>query len=226
MTDNQAPTIKALLDKLAKVSVERGRLCITSVDGESSPRAEKWIQENTSKIFNELSLVSGKNILFYDGTYSTGNYKVGVGGFKRGGVHMEFTPSASSAIEPYVIFNAELTRTRTTKAGKRGDRLKGNKFNIGKRSNLYKFWKSTGLKIPSLSDFSRHLGNLKPIALIGEFNNPIHQNRLCASALKPLEMTHKEIALLIHNSSITHPQAVHKPSITLIHNKSKQSQVF
>ncbi|HDP4830717.1 hypothetical protein LDP37_00050 [Pseudomonas aeruginosa] len=123
----------------------------------------------------------------YDG-YSTGWYDH----HKAAGVTLQL-PSVLSGLDTHAIFNATLTRDRTTKAGAKGSPLPKGHFRIGKRSHLYRFWLSTQLPIPKrLSSLHDYMGNLRGI-LFTATKIDGHEKRLDKESLRPLTISADEI---------------------------------
>lgn len=100
-------------------------------------------------------------------SYSTGRYFNG----RQAGITLSFESEASGR-DYYAIFNAELDRLRVTKKHAAGDPLPDKQFRVGRRYEFFKFWKRTGLPIPSrLSSFHDYMGNLKSCTFQGLARN-------------------------------------------------------
>ncbi len=115
-------------------------------------------------------------------SFSTGFYG---GGF--GGVTLQFIDLATGE-NYYAIFNAKLSRKRSTRRYQAGTRLPGKQFRISRRHLFYRFWRNTGLPVPPrLGAFHDYMGNLRKLQFSGELveNKP---NRLNASSLQPLQI--------------------------------------
>ncbi len=115
-------------------------------------------------------------------SFSTGFYGVGFGG-----VTLQFIDLVTGE-NYYAIFNAELSRKRSTRRYQSGTRLPGKQFRISRRHLFYRFWRNTGLPVPPrLGAFHDYMGNLRKLQFSGELveNKP---NRLNASSLQPLQI--------------------------------------
>ena len=109
-------------------------------------------------------------------SYTTGSYGVK----KSQGITLQFS-NLQSGEDAYIIYNANLKRTRKSKHAKKGDLLPGKQFIVSERSGFYKFWLSTGLPLPkSPSKFYECIGKLKPLVFISsiDFNNRITDKKL------------------------------------------------
>ena len=95
--------------------------------------------------------------------FSTGRYNRG----RQPGVTLSFESEETGQIY-YAIFNVDLHRARNTKKYAAGSPLPDNRFRIGRRHELYRFWKRTGLKLPSrLSSLHDYMGNLRSLIFCG-----------------------------------------------------------
>ena len=116
--------------------------------------------------------------------FSTGTYG---GGYPGVTLHFSSEPMQE---EYYCVFNAELTRLRNTKSGKKGAPLPGNQFRITTKYGFYKFWLKTGLAFPPrLGSFHDYMGNLSKIQFTGKLvlGKP---GRLDSSSIEP---SHSEL---------------------------------
>lgn len=121
-------------------------------------------------------------------SYTTGHY----GSRKMPGITLQFQ-SAVTDENTYAIFNAELTRSRSTEAGKKGAPLPAGHFRVGKRSHFYRFWQSTGLPEPKrLAALHDYMGNLRGILFTADVTEG-HQNRLDAGSLLPLSVPASDV---------------------------------
>lgn len=98
---------------------------------------------------------------------------------------------------PYVIFNADLTRTRNTNHGRAGSALPDGQFRISKKYHFYKFWQATGLPMPKLSSFHDRMGALKSILFSGVF---VKGERLRADSIRPINLTCEQIKDAVFNA--------------------------
>jgi len=189
MIDHAGTTEKSLLTSLLEhgnsVSIRRGLLVVTQPSG--TPMSKIWIEKHQSILVTELLKKMGRDALVYI-DYSAGKY----GESLAGGVTLQFEYAITGA-EAYAIFNADLTRSRTTKHGKAGDPLPKGHFHVAKNSLLLKFWKKSGAAMPrSRTDFHRRMGNLKPLLFKGSFHR-IKKNKLINDSIIPLDITHEEV---------------------------------
>lgn len=178
-------TVEKLLARGDEVCIQGGRLVIRPSSGKSVPR--DWQDEHSPALLREILLTLGMDAYEYDG-YSTGLY----GPHKAGGVTIQF-PSFVDGKSTHAIFNADLDRERTTKAGAKGSPLPKGHFRISPRSHLFQLWQSTGLSTPkSLSSLHDYLGNLRGILFVAD---PVagRKNRLDTGTLRPLFITTAEV---------------------------------
>ena len=112
-------------------------------------------------------------------SFSTGCYDHG----KYPGVTIQFVSEVNGS-EYYVIFNVKLTRVRRSKVHAAGTPLPGKQFRVSKKSNFYKFWLRTGLRLPPrLSSFHDYMGNLGKLAFSGDVDA---ENKLITGSLMPM----------------------------------------
>lgn len=186
-----------LLARGDEICIEQGRIIIHTASGKPVP--PEWLIKNAACLIREILAATGEAADTYEYCdYTTGNY----GKHKAGGVTLQFLSPLTGA-RPYVIFNVELTRSRTTRAAKKGTPLPKGHFRFGKRSLFYHFWKATGLAEPRrLSSFHDYMGNLKGILLTATVQN----DRIDASTLRPLSVpTHIVYAALMSDTARTNP---------------------
>lgn len=116
-------------------------------------------------IASSIAKLLNLNIYQYIG-YSTGRY----GSRKSEGITLQFCNIVTGE-EAYVIFNAELNRSRSSKFHKAGSPLSEGKFRVTQKFLFYKFWLSTRLSLPPrLSSFHDYMGKLKAIFFIPKFD--------------------------------------------------------
>ncbi len=176
--------LQRLLSRGDRVEIIQGRLHIESASGNAVPSVwlEKYRQELELEIVKRLRLFA----LRYD-SYSTGHY----GRQRYAGVTLQFC-SLTTHQSHYAIFNADLTRARNGKGVRAGSPLPKGNFRVGRKSQFFKFWLSTNLKVPKrLSVFYDYMGNLKSVILTAEASLG---ERLDARSLKPLEADYQTIA--------------------------------
>lgn len=178
-------TVGKLLIRGDEISIELGRLIISPSSGKHVP--QEWLQEHSSALLREILVTLGLDAYEYGG-YSTGWYDH----HKAPGVTLQL-PSFVEGLDTHAIFNAKLTRDRTTKAGAKGSPLPKGHFRIGERSHLYRFWQSTGLSTPKrLSSLHDYMGNLRGILFTAD-KVAGRKNRLDAGSLRPLSITSAEV---------------------------------
>lgn len=167
------------------VSIELGRLAISAASGKSVPA--QWLQDHSPMLLREILAALDIEAFEYV-SYTTGWY----GRSKAAGVTLQLV-SVVTGINTYTIFNADLSRDRTTKAGAKGTPLPKGHFRIGKRSHFYRFWRSTQLPMPKrLSSLHDYMGNLQGILLTADKAQG-QENRLDAGSLAPLSISAAEI---------------------------------
>lgn len=172
--------IRKLLSRGDEICIELGRLVIRPISG--MPVPPDWFQEHSPALIREVLTTLGVEAYEYC-SYTTGHY----GSRKLPGLTLQFQ-SAVTDESAYAIFNAELTRSRSTEAGKKGAPLPAGHFRVGKRSHFYRFWQSTGLPEPKrLAALHDYMGNLRGILLTADGTEG-HQNRMDAGSLQPLSV--------------------------------------
>nr|WP_314642732.1 hypothetical protein [uncultured Pseudomonas sp.] len=178
-------TVGKLLRRGDEISIELGRLVIRPSSEKDVP--EEWLQKHKPALLREILVKLGIDAYEYGG-YSTGKF----GHQHAPGVAIQL-PSFVGGLDSHAIFNAELNRDRTIKAGAKGSDLPKGHFRIGKRSHLYRFWQSTGLPTPKrLSSLHDYLGNLRDILFAADMVTG-RKNRLDTASLRPLSITSAEV---------------------------------
>ena len=182
-----------LLIRGDEISIVQGRLLIRPSSGLEVPPS--WLKQNESLLINDICKLFNINVLRYQ-SYSTGCY-----GFKKSeGITLQFNNLKTNE-GAYVVFNASLKRTRNSNGNKKGERLPNKQFNASKRTHFYKFWCSTGLKLPkSPSKFYECMGKLKALIFTGEIDI---KNRITNKIIPLLEINYQEI-LAKSSLSINH----------------------
>jgi hypothetical protein len=176
-----------LLTQLIKngdeVSITQGKLVIKPSSGLALTKS--WLKQNETLLINDICRLLNIVPLRYI-SYTTGSY----GAKKSQGITLQFS-NLHSGDDAYIIFNANLTRSRTTNRAKKGDLLPGKQFIVSERSGFYKFWLSTRLPLPrSPSKFYECMGKLKLLT----FTSPIDfNNRIKDKKLPLLEVSFQEI---------------------------------
>ncbi|CAI8880502.1 Integrase [Pseudomonas sp. IT-P258] len=178
-------TVEKLLARGNEISIEHGQLVIRPSSGMPVPL--DWRDKYSPALLREI-LVTLRMDAYEYGGYSTGLY----GTNKAAGVTIQL-PSFVGGLDTHAIFNAELNRKLSTKAGKKDTPLPKGHFRIGKRSHLYRFWQSTGLPTPRrMSSFHDYLGNLRGILFTADMTAD-QNNRLDTGSLRPLYITAVEV---------------------------------
>jgi hypothetical protein len=199
------------------LSIAKGQLAYSKE--KVSDEQVHFLEHNRKQLEKAILEISNRDAFQYH-RFTIGNY----GSHRQPGITL-FLSNIISGESAFTIFNVSRKRARTTAAGIAGAPLKGNRFIITKNYDLFKFWKSTDLKTPTLSDFSRHLGNIKPLMLVGEFNHPEQPDKLQASTIRAMNITNSELAMLINKSSIAYQQAVNNLSITPVNKDIAKSLI-
>ncbi len=204
-----------------KVEVQAGKLVITPKSGKPVPAS--WLNKHEEALVCDITKLTNRAFFKYEG-YKRGKY----GANKAGGISLQLT-NLEDNTDCYTIFNAKVTRQRTTKQGKRGELLPAKQFTVSKKMAFYEFWKSTGLKLPGrLSKFWSCMGNLKALYLTGSYDpKDIKRKKLLKRTLKPLTITHEELidlALFIPNSCPTREQAMPKPCPRVVDKETSPAQ--
>ena len=178
------PIVVKVLERRYSISMERGQLIINQSDG--TPVAKSWIQSHQAQLVGEILKQTNRDALLYIG-YSADKY----GDKLAGGVALQFTHVLTGA-EVYTIFNADISRSRTTKHGKAGSPLPQGQFHVAKGSGFCKFWASTGLPSRKLSSYYEYMGKLK-LLIFESQDVSTSNNRLNSSLLKPLHISFHEV---------------------------------
>lgn len=193
--------VTKLLSRGDTVSIELGRLTIQPASGKPVPA--EWLIESTPDICRTILKASGLNAFEYVG-YKTGHY----GKHKAPGLTLRFA-SVVTGETAHAIFNVDMTRQRTTLAGKAGEPLPTGQFRVGERSHFYKFWLGTGLQMPDrLQRFHKCMGKLSGILFDGTLNN----DRFDAHTIRPVSLTAEQVRMTVlgHKEGTTKAQLRHK----------------
>jgi hypothetical protein len=206
--------VTKLLSRGDTVSIQQGRLIIQPASGKPVP--VEWLIESTPDICRAILKASGLDAFEYIG-YHSGHY----GKHKAPGVTLQLV-SVVTGEAAYAIFNADLTRQRTTAKGVAGTALPKGQFRVGERSHFYKFWQSTGLPLPKrLAAFHDYMGNLKGIM----FTGTVLDGRLQAGNISPLGVPAKHVltTILPDNCHTTPGQLPDKPQTSQPDNETAVS---
>ena len=209
--------VPLMLNRGDSLAIKCGALVVLPASG--LPVPQKWLDDNSINVVTEILQQTGKDGLLYL-EYSTGNYCKSL----ASGVTLQFQ-NLMTGVKAYTIFNADLTRSRSTKNGKAGEPLPTGKFNLAKGAGFIKFWNKTGVKKPlSRTEYHKRMGNLKTLLFTG---NPhaTKQDRLVSSSIKPLEITFDEIIKaynLSDSSAIIERQLCDNPAIRVSDKETLQ----
>tara|TARA_R110002124_G_scaffold169108_1_gene336658 strand:- start:9963 stop:10808 length:846 start_codon:yes stop_codon:yes gene_type:complete len=213
-----ATIVAKLLCRGDEVSIEHGRLVIRPASGKTVPQG--WYKENAPIIIREILRTLSIEAYQYR-SYKTGYYQKG----RLPGVHLHFC-GVISGNSAYSIFNAELTRRRSTKTGKAGTALPDGRFSVGELSHFYKLWIAAGLKPPRrLSAFHDYMGKLGEILFYAEVT-PNRPGRLQSGSFRPASLSAAQtLAAFFPDNPRTNPgQHTDKRRTTIPDNHSALSQ--
>lgn len=220
-TGKAPPTLlQRLLNQGDRIEIVNGRLAIKPASGRPVPNA--WITQNHQNLVSEI-INKTKHLAIKYLNYSTGNYGISRP-IRAGGVTLELG-NATTGEMYYAIFNAIVTRSRTTKHGKAGERLPNGQFKLNKKHDLYKLWIGAGLEIPRGRPSAIHdyMGNLKPIFFTGK-PHPEKSDKIIASSLTPLNIPYAEIkAAFTDNHQTSDGQLTDNGQPTFTDKNSKQT---
>lgn len=189
-----AITVGKLLCRGDEVCIELGRLVIRPASGKPIP--QNWLQDHASGLIQEILNTLGIESYEYR-DYKTGHY----GKDKLPGVYLQFRSVVANS-SAYTIFNADLTRSRTTKTGKAGSPLPHGHFRVGELSHFYNFWIETGLAVPkSLTSFHDYMGKLRGILLTAEMTAN-RQNRLISGSIRPMSVSAEQVRIVFFSDKL------------------------
>lgn len=144
------------------VAIEGGRLIITPKSG--NPVPTDWLKQHQPALLQQIAQTTGVSLCQYKDC-RTGHY----GQHNSGGITLHYV-ELSTGRECYTIFNAGLTRSRTTKSGKEGTRLPQGHFHPERAFLTY--WQTLKLpapRYPSEYHLSMHrLGSVLVTAQLDE----------------------------------------------------------
>lgn len=205
--------VKGLLQRGDFVAIDNGRLKLEPASDRPIP--SEWLMNNKTELVTQILDQTGTDALEYM-NYSTGSY----GQHHADGVTLQFVNSRT-AESAYVIFNADLTRARSSKNGNAGTVLPPGQFRVSKGSYFYKFWHSTDLNMPPrLSQFHDYMGNLKGLLFKSYY---VKDERLDAGQLRPISITHKEILSAFNLPYTIQTTAIHHPDISHTNQSYKET---
>lgn len=193
--------LRRMLARGDRVAVERGRLFVGPASGQTVP--PEWLKEWEKPLITSVAKLASVDVLEYL-SYGVGQY----GKHKAGGVSLTMQGLIDGR-DRHVIFNADVTRTRNSKTGKKGERLPKGQFRITQRHEFARFWRSTGQKVRRWSGLHQYMGNLKKHVFVG---SPVlgRPGRLDAKTVQPFEMSYEEVLDLSIGSNANSPQTTDK----------------
>ncbi len=219
-TRQQAPNLLCrILARGHAVSIERGQLVIVPARGKPVPL--DWMARKRPELTRQILQAVGMDAFHYL-NYDTGRY----GRKKAEGLTMQLLSVVTGA-DAYAIFNVELTRSRTTKAGNKGDTLPAGRFRVSMRHQFYKFWLTTGLNVPaSLAAFHDYMGNLRGILISASPTEGADDGRLIATTMQALTLPASVIrqAVLAHNGHTAATQRPQNCHTSMPHKESAPAQ--
>lgn len=218
-TRQQIPDLlRRMLARGDAVSIAHGRLIIQLASGNSIP--EDMFQQYAPELIQQILQAVGTDAFHYL-SYTTGRYDGG----KNQGLTMQLQNVITGA-DAYAIFNVELSRSRSIKAGKEGDPLPKKRFRVSTRHQLYKFWLTTGLNVPALAAFHDYMGNLRGILISASPTEGAGDGRLIATTMQALNLSASVIrqAVLAQNSHTAAAQHPHSSHTTMPHKESAPAQ--
>lgn len=176
-------TIKALLLRGDHVSVEHGRLVIIPLS--KKPVPEAWLAAHTPALMLEIAKTTGIPICQYQ-RYTTGRY----GNNLAAGVALSYMNIATGQ-SGVVVFNAELTRARSTKAGAKGSNLPRGQFRVSAQYSFARFWNRLGLVPPRrLSEFHHYMGRLRDVFTTASIDR---QGKMDKRSTEPVTIAHSHL---------------------------------
>ena len=165
--------LSILLERGDEVSIDNGKLVIQPTSGKAVPD-EFMVQHAHAITLDALTLLGIASYRYMN--YSTGIY----GEHKSAGISLQFIDLLSGE-NPYACFNVDLKRKR---GSDRGKALPKGQFSVGRRSQFYKLWLSTGLPVPaSVTRFYQCMGKLKGFIFTADIAG---DQKIKAKTLKPL----------------------------------------
>lgn len=178
-----------------------GVLSFITKDPQQQESASKWLVERRNDVEDQIVHTLGINAFRYV-MYSTGSY----GFAKYDGITLTFD-SILSGEDAYCTFNADIKYQRGAKTGKK---LPKKRFKAKPRSKLLKFLDECGLKPRRPSEYHEHMGKLKELIYVAEFQNSSASGKLLKDSIKPLNLNAKELTTLLLN---TEKEALNRSAI-------------
>ena len=195
----------SLLNRGHKIAIETGRLIIKPANGDPAPT--DWVEANKTLIVTEITKQIGLAAFSYI-DYSTGNYRKQGGGQ---GITLQLL-NVIDDTEAYCIFNCDLTRSRNTRFGKKGDTLPNGQFRPAKGSHFLQFWKTTGLYHRDHSSYHNHMSGLKNLFFTGDIIK--HDGKIKNSTLAPVNISFEKIKEAFLHSNHTGNLRVNHGEVT------------
>ena len=188
ITTGDFTLLTQLIQNGDEVSITQGKLLIKPSSGLALTK--NWLKQNETLLINDICRLFNIVPLRYI-SYTTGSYKTRSDSSKKSqGITLQFSDSQSGE-DAYIIFNANLNRSRNTNCAKKGELLPGKQFIVSKRSGFYKFWLSTRLPLPrSPSKFYECMGKLKSLIFTSTIDL---KKRITDKKLPLLEVSFQEI---------------------------------
>jgi hypothetical protein len=120
--------------------------------------------------------------------HTTGKFN---GGLSMG-VSLQFI-NLESGETAYITYNADITRSRNTKYGKKGDPKPKGQFTVRKHHAFTRFWRRMNLPLPvKLSTFHERMYMLKSVLLLADIDNN-KRGKLVKDTVQLLSLNSKDI---------------------------------
>jgi len=195
--------LRKLLARGDQVYIQKGRLVIQPGSGKAVQ--DEWFAQNETELITSILLVTCRNAYYYQ-DYSAGNF----GGGRYPGISMSFV-ELNTFGTVYCCYNAELTRTRNSKYGRKGQPLKIGQFHPPTSGKFVKTWRSLGMEMPRrISEFHEKMSSLKGILFSLSIGSGSKVDKDKISTLEiPFELIH--LALHGEGSSGNHSAKHRQP---------------
>ncbi|WP_322614993.1 hypothetical protein [Pseudomonas sp. BIC9C] len=221
-----AELFRSLLIRGDEVSIQSGRLVIQPASGKPVPA--EWLNEHGEVLTAALLSAFGRHGFRYLG-HRTGRY----GGGRFQGVTLQFVDLLTGE-DVCAVFNAQLTRERTTKAGRKGDPLPQGQFRVGVRHELWKLWCASGLPEPRRrSELCEVMHKLGGVLIEGD-RHETQPGRLVVSTVRPISIDSDQVRAAfgvetsrqaVGKESASSRQLVGKVSASPVGKETEQSAV-
>lgn len=186
-------TLERLINRGDQVAIVDGILHIQPISAKPVPN--DWYNANLHRLVAEIAEAMNVAVYSYD-SYSTGRYK---GGQKRlySGLILQFINVVTHE-NARAIFNVDLTRSRNSTAGKKGDPLPFGRFNITKKYLFYNFWDRLNIAHPRyMSEYHEHMGKLRHIF----FSMTVNAGKKATNeSIIPISIAHHHIMAALNNA--------------------------